>query len=83
MDMLFSHEDLAFREEVRAFFKENLPETVREVVRRTPSYVSKSDMVAWHKALLEAWRYCPASKSNGFSRYDTARPPLPMQPYFR
>ena len=37
MDMLFSDEDLSFREEVRAFFKENLPETVREVVRRTPS----------------------------------------------
>ena len=40
MDMLFNREDLAFRQEVRAFFKENLPETVREVVRRTPSYVS-------------------------------------------
>ena len=60
MDMLFSDEDLSFREEVRAFFKENLPETVREVVRRTPSYVSKSDMVAWHKALYRRGWIAPA-----------------------
>ena len=60
MDMLFKREDLAFREEVRAFFKENLPETVREVVRRTPSYVSKSDMVAWHKALYKRGWIAPA-----------------------
>ena len=61
MDMLFNREDLAFRQEVRAFFKENLPETVREVVRRTPSYVSKSDMVAWHKALYKRGWIAPGA----------------------
>lgn len=60
MDMMYSDADLAFRDEVRQFFKENLPEPVREIVRRTPSYVSKEDMMAWHKALYEKGWIAPA-----------------------
>jgi alkylation response protein AidB-like acyl-CoA dehydrogenase len=60
MDMMYSDADLAFRDEVRQFFKENLPELVREIVRRTPSYVSKEDMMAWHKALYEKGWIAPA-----------------------
>ncbi len=51
MDMMFSDADLAFREEVREFFAENLPPAIAEIVRRTPSYVSKDDMIAWQKKL--------------------------------
>lgn len=53
MDMSFSESDLAFRDEVRGFLRENLPDTVRDVVRRTPSYLSKDAMVSWQKALHE------------------------------
>ncbi len=60
MDMMYSEADLAFQDEVRRFFKENLPKTVREIVRKTPSYVSKGDMVAWHKALYEKGWIAPA-----------------------
>lgn len=60
MDMMYSDADLAFRDEVRQFFKQNLPEPVREIVRRTPSYVSKEDMMAWHKALYEKGWIAPA-----------------------
>ncbi len=60
MDMVYSEADLAFQDEVRQFFKENLPESVREIVRRTPSYVSKEDMVAWHKALYQRGWIAPA-----------------------
>ena len=36
MDMDFSPEDLAFRDEVRAFIAENLPDRLREGQRKTP-----------------------------------------------
>ena len=36
MDMDFSPEDLAFRDEVRAFLKESLPEHLKDGARRTP-----------------------------------------------
>ena len=36
MDMDFSAEDLAFRDEVREFLKENLPEHLKDGARRTP-----------------------------------------------
>ena len=35
MDMDFSPEDLAFRDEVRTFLAENLPDRIREGARRT------------------------------------------------
>ena len=35
MDLAFSKEEMAFREEVRAFFRDNVPpETRRKLVRR-------------------------------------------------
>lgn len=60
MDMTYSEADLAFQAEVRQFFEENLPKPVREIVRRTPSYVSKEDMMAWHKALYNKGWIAPA-----------------------
>ena len=51
MDMTFSKSDLEFRDEVRGFLRESLPNSVRDVVRRTPSYLSKEAMVDWQKTL--------------------------------
>lgn len=52
MDMDFSPEDLAFREEVRAFLAENLPEHLKVGARRTPGVFVEPDIgLEWHKIL--------------------------------
>jgi pimeloyl-CoA dehydrogenase large subunit len=50
MDLRFTDEELAFREEVRAFVKANLPESIHKkmVEGRHPS---KDDMVSWTRIL--------------------------------
>ncbi|GJD51164.1 Putative acyl-CoA dehydrogenase FadE17 [Methylobacterium crusticola] len=50
MDLRFTPEERAFREEVRSFFKENLPDEIRQklVDGRHPS---KDDIVTWQKIL--------------------------------
>jgi pimeloyl-CoA dehydrogenase large subunit len=50
MDLRFTDDELAFREEVRAFVKANLPEAIRQKVvgGRHPS---KDDIVAWTRIL--------------------------------
>ena len=54
MDMDFSPEDLAFREEVRAFLKEKLPERLKEGARRTPGVFVEPDIgMEWHRTLAE------------------------------
>ena len=50
MDLNFTAEEEAFREEVRAFLKEHLTEELAAKVR-TGFDLSKEDMVYWHKAL--------------------------------
>ena len=50
MDLRFTPEENAFREEVRTFFKQNLPETIRRKMvegRR----LSKDDIVTWQRLL--------------------------------
>ena len=50
MDLAFSKEEMAFREEVRAFFKDNVPpETRRKMVEGR--HLSKDEMVAWWRIL--------------------------------
>ena len=51
MDSTFSADDLAFRDEVRAFMRDNLPEQIQRQTELTPSYVSKEDTRTWHKIL--------------------------------
>ena len=54
MDMNFSPEDLAFREEVRAFLAENLPERLRDGARRTPGVFVEPDIgMEWHRTLAQ------------------------------
>ncbi|WP_448586235.1 acyl-CoA dehydrogenase family protein [Thermaurantiacus sp.] len=52
MDMDLSDDELAFREEVRAFLAEHLPERLREGARNTPSvFVEPEIGDEWHRIL--------------------------------
>jgi len=53
MEMTFSAEDEAFREEVRSFMLEKLPPEIREASIRSHSYVPKEYTKRWHKILFE------------------------------
>ncbi|MCZ8368508.1 MAG: acyl-CoA dehydrogenase family protein [Porphyrobacter sp.] len=54
MDMDFSPEDIAFREEVRAFLKDNLPDRLRDGARRTPGVFVEPDIgMEWHRILFK------------------------------
>ena len=50
MDLEFTPEERAFRDEVRAFIRDNLPSELVEKTRRN-IHLDKSDIVAWHKIL--------------------------------
>src|SRR5436190_10872104 len=50
MDLRFTPEENAFREEVRTFFKENLPENIRKKAAEGIRYV-KDDIVTWQRIL--------------------------------
>ena len=60
MDMTFSAEEEAFREEVRTFIADNLPLEIREASRRSPSYVPKEYTRRWHKILFEKGWVAPS-----------------------
>ena len=51
MDMSFSPEELAFREEVRAFIADNYPKDLAS--RRTRGEMSKEDILTWHRILYK------------------------------
>ena len=52
MDMELTAQELAFRDEVRAFLAEALPDRVREGARNTPSVFVEPDIGdEWHRAL--------------------------------
>ena len=52
MDLAFSPEDEAFREEVRGFIDEHFTAEMREKMARTKhSYIDKEDHIKWQKAL--------------------------------
>ncbi len=50
MDLRFSDEDIAFRDEVRAFFREALPEPLRRKMV-AGHHPSKEDLVGWTRIL--------------------------------
>lgn len=52
MDMSFSKEDEAFREEVRSFLTENLPVNVAHKVLNG-HHVNREEIMAWHRALFK------------------------------
>jgi alkylation response protein AidB-like acyl-CoA dehydrogenase len=51
MDAQFTTEELAFRDEVRSFFKAELPERIRIQTAVAASYVSKEYTREWHQIL--------------------------------
>ncbi|MGB3711632.1 MAG: acyl-CoA dehydrogenase family protein [Erythrobacter sp.] len=54
MDMTFSPEDRAFREEVREFLHDNLPDRLKDGARRTPGVFVEPDIgMEWHRILHE------------------------------
>ncbi|KWV91319.1 acyl-CoA dehydrogenase family protein [Erythrobacter sp. YT30] len=54
MDMNFSPADLAFREEVREFLADKLPQRLRDGARRTPGVFVEPDIgLEWHRILAE------------------------------
>jgi len=58
MDLQFSPEDIAFRDEVRAFIAENYPAHLRGKVGRED--LSKEDMLSWHRVLAKKGWVAPA-----------------------
>ena len=60
MDMTFSPEDEAFRQEVRTFMAEKLPPEIREASIRSHSYVPKEYTRRWHKILFEQGWVAPS-----------------------
>ena len=50
MDLRFTPEENAFRDEVRTFFKENLPDHIRKKAAEGIRYV-KDDIVTWQRIL--------------------------------
>ncbi|MEP3422667.1 MAG: acyl-CoA dehydrogenase family protein [Erythrobacter sp.] len=52
MDMTFSPDDIAFREEVREFLATKLPDRLRDGARRTPGVFVEPDIgMEWHRIL--------------------------------
>ncbi len=52
MDMEFTPDELAFRDEVRAFLRDNLPERLRDGAARTPGVFVEPDIGRdWHRIL--------------------------------
>ncbi|KAB7741515.1 pimeloyl-CoA dehydrogenase large subunit [Parvibaculum sedimenti] len=51
MDMSFSPQDLAFRDEVRTFIAENYPKDLKS--RRTRGEMTKEEILTWHRILYK------------------------------
>jgi len=59
MDLNYSAEELAFRDEVRAWLRANLPQDLREKVENY-QHLSKDDLMRWHRILAGKGWVAPA-----------------------
>jgi alkylation response protein AidB-like acyl-CoA dehydrogenase len=59
MDLNYSPEELAFREEVRSWLNANLPQDLRDKVANY-AHLSKDDLLRWHKILAKKGWVAPA-----------------------
>ena len=59
MDLDYSPEETAFRDEVRGWLRENLPEDLREKVA-TYAHLSKDDLLRWLKILAKKGWVAPS-----------------------
>jgi len=65
MDLSFSPDEIAFRDEVRAFLRDELPSELSDKVRRGQE-LSKADMERWHAILNgRGWLATTWPKANG------------------
>ena len=58
MDLTFSDELEAFRQEVRDFIREKLPEDIKRQAQQEVMELSREDQTRWHKILLEHGGWC-------------------------
>ncbi|WP_121067992.1 acyl-CoA dehydrogenase family protein [Chachezhania antarctica] len=73
MDMSYTPEENAFREEVRTFLKENMP---KDVVEKTKSgqELGKDDLLSWHKTLYnKGWIAPNWPKEYGGAEWDAVQ----------
>ena len=59
MDLDYSPEERAFRDEVRGWVRENLPADLKEKVARY-EHLSKEDLLRWHRILAQKGWIAPA-----------------------
>jgi len=59
MDLNYSQEELAFRDEARGWLEANLPQDLRQKVADY-AHLSKEDLVRWHKILAKKGWVAPA-----------------------
>jgi alkylation response protein AidB-like acyl-CoA dehydrogenase len=59
MDLNYSAEELAFRDEVRSWLRANLPQDLREKVENY-AHLSKDDLMRWHRILAKQGWVAPA-----------------------
>ncbi|MET0169999.1 MAG: pimeloyl-CoA dehydrogenase large subunit [Aliihoeflea sp.] len=73
MDLRYTDEELAFRDEVRAFLKDNLPEEIRQKMIDGES-MDKDDLVTWSRILNEkGWAVPHWPKEYGGTGWDPMR----------
>ncbi len=59
MDLNYSAEELAFRDEVRAWLQQNLPQELREKVANY-DHLNREDLLRWHRILAKKGWVAPA-----------------------
>lgn len=73
MDLRFTPEEIAFRDEVRSFFRDHLPDDIREKLV-DGEHVDKDDMVRWTRILNEkGWAVPHWPEEHGGTGWDPMR----------
>ena len=72
MDLNFSPDEQAFREEVRAFVRDKLPDAIRRKVMRSER-LTRDENIAWQRTLHARGWSAPGCTSS------TRRPPPPAR----
>ena len=73
MDLSYSHEDLAFRDEVRAFLDEKLTKELSDKLRLGTD-LTKEDMEGWHATLnAQGWLAPNWPKEHGGAEWNAVQ----------
>src|SRR5258708_34251419 len=71
MDLSFSKEEVAFRDEVRNFFKENVPSATRQKLQGG-RHLSKQEMIDWWRILnKKGWGVSHWPKEDGATGWNS------------